>query len=201
MVLKSSHVPEVWNIWEISQYVNQAVALDLVGRFVICCKICSIWDLAGFHFLVPELYTNLVLAHDLVETVLIDWNFAQFEILQDFTSWFQNVKDFLVYLLGASWYTQFTASRVSFWCKLHNFVDGHFHNFVDCHFSVLSMGCSWPRAGTLTGCCQPEPAELRSHIVVVGRVNTPWSSTFRYYPLPIESSVGASLHLLPFKSP
>ena len=55
----------------VSQYVNHAVALDLVGRVVICCKICSIWDLAGFHFLVPKLYANLILAHDLVEVVLI----------------------------------------------------------------------------------------------------------------------------------
>ena len=69
--LKSSCVAEVWKIQEISQYVNQAVALELVGRFVICCKICSIWDLAGFHFLVPEWYANLILAHDLVEIVLI----------------------------------------------------------------------------------------------------------------------------------
>ena len=52
--LKSSHAVEVWKIQEISQYVNQAVVLDLVARFVICCKICSIWDLTGFHFLVPE---------------------------------------------------------------------------------------------------------------------------------------------------
>ena len=63
------------------------MALDLVGRVVICCKICSIWDLAGFHFLVPELYANLVLVHDLIETVLICWYSAQFRILQDFTSW------------------------------------------------------------------------------------------------------------------
>ena len=55
----------------VSQYVNHAVALDLVGRVVICCKICLIWDLAGFHLLVPKLYANLILAHDLVEVVLI----------------------------------------------------------------------------------------------------------------------------------
>ena len=45
--------------------------------FVICCKIWSIWDLAGFHFLVPKWYANLILAHDLVEIVLIGWKFAQ----------------------------------------------------------------------------------------------------------------------------
>ena len=50
---------------------DQAVALDLFGRFMICCKICSIWDLAGFYFLVPKWYANLLLAHDLVEIVLI----------------------------------------------------------------------------------------------------------------------------------
>ena len=50
---------------------DQAVAVDLVGRFVFCCKICLIWDLAGFHFLVPKWYANLILAHYLVETVLI----------------------------------------------------------------------------------------------------------------------------------
>ena len=69
--LKSSCAAEVWKIREISQYVNQAVALYLVGRFVIFCKICLIWDLAGFHFLVPKWYANLILAHDLVEVVLI----------------------------------------------------------------------------------------------------------------------------------
>ena len=47
----------------VSQYVNHAVALDLVGRVVI-------WDLAGFHFLVPKLYANQVLAHDQVEIVM-----------------------------------------------------------------------------------------------------------------------------------
>ena len=60
----------------VSQYVNHAVALDPVGRVVICHKICSIWVLAGFHLLVPELYANLVLAHDLVEIVLMGWNSA-----------------------------------------------------------------------------------------------------------------------------
>ena len=57
--------------FRVLQYVNHAVALDLVGIVLICWEICSIWDLAGFHFLVPELYANLVLAHDLIETVLI----------------------------------------------------------------------------------------------------------------------------------
>ena len=102
---------------------DQAVALDLVGRFVIClqdllylgscrillpgskviCKsnlgswpgwnsselveILLNWGLAGFHFLVQELYANLVLAHDLIEIVLIGWHSTQFRMLQDFTYW------------------------------------------------------------------------------------------------------------------
>ena len=57
--------------FRVLQFVNHAVALDLVGIVLICWEICSIWDLAGFHFLVPKLYANLVLAHDLVEVVLI----------------------------------------------------------------------------------------------------------------------------------
>ena len=55
----------------VSSYVNHTVALDLVGTVLICCKTCSIWDFARFHFLVPRLYANMVLAHDLIETVLI----------------------------------------------------------------------------------------------------------------------------------
>ena len=55
----------------VAQYASHAVALDLVGTVLICCKIGLIWDLGGFHFLVPKLYANLVLARDLVETVLI----------------------------------------------------------------------------------------------------------------------------------
>ena len=86
-------------------------------------------------------YANLVLAHDLVETVLISCKICLIEILQDFTSWFQGLKDFLVYLLGASQYTQFTASGSPSDVKLHN--------FVDCYFSTLSRGCSWPWAGDL----------------------------------------------------
>ena len=46
--LKSSHVAEVWKIREISQYVNQAVALDLVETVLIGCKICSIEILQDF---------------------------------------------------------------------------------------------------------------------------------------------------------
>ena len=57
--------------FRVLQYVNHAVALDLVGIVLICWEICSIWDIAGFHFLVPKLYANQVLAHDLVEVVLI----------------------------------------------------------------------------------------------------------------------------------
>ena len=60
--------------FRVLQYVNHAVALDLVGIVLICWEICSISDLAGFHFLVPKLYANLVLAHDLIETVLIGCN-------------------------------------------------------------------------------------------------------------------------------
>ena len=65
----------------------QTIGLDLVGRFVICCKICLIWDLAGFYFWVPKWYANLILACDLVEIVLIGWHSSQFRMLQDFTSW------------------------------------------------------------------------------------------------------------------
>ena len=53
--------------------VLHAVALDLVRIVLICWEICLIWDLAGFHFLVPKLYANLVLAHDLIEAVLTCW--------------------------------------------------------------------------------------------------------------------------------
>ena len=39
-------------------------------------------------FKVTVQYANEVLAHGLIERVLIGWKFGQFEILQDFTSWF-----------------------------------------------------------------------------------------------------------------
>ena len=51
---KNIQAAEVYNIREILLYANLAVALDLVGGLVICWKICSIQDLAGFHFLVPK---------------------------------------------------------------------------------------------------------------------------------------------------
>ena len=50
-------------------------------------EVCSIWDLAGFHFLVPKLYANLVMVHDLLETVLywlevfLNWGLAGFHFL------------------------------------------------------------------------------------------------------------------------
>ena len=39
-------------------------------------------------FKVTVQHANEVLAHGLIERVLICWKFGQFEILQDFTSWF-----------------------------------------------------------------------------------------------------------------
>ena len=45
----------------------------------------------------------------------------------------------------------------------------------------------WPWVGALTGYWQLEPAVPRSHI---GRVDTPWSSTFRHYPLTISVLFG-----------
>ena len=62
---------------------------------------------------------------------------------------------------------------------------------MKCHFSILSMSCSWPWAGSLTGYWQLEPAEPKSH---VGRADTPWSST-RYYLLHLGSSSYDSLSL------
>ena len=200
-----------WPGWDSSDLLGDLLDLgscriSLPGSKVVCksnlgswpgwsssdwLKFCSIWGLAGFHFLVPKLYANLVLAHDLIETVLICWYSAQFRILQDFISWCEECARTLQHIvlldLGLNVAVKFS--------------DCHFHNSMKCHFSILSMGCSWPRAGALTGYCQLEPAEPRSHIV--GRVNSPWSSTFRCYPLPIKSSspVGSILHSLPFKSP
>ena len=55
--------------------------------------------LAGFHFLVPRLYANNILAYDLDETVLIGCKFCLIEVMQVFPSWFIGLKVFLIYLL------------------------------------------------------------------------------------------------------
>ena len=155
MFLKSSRAAEVWKIQKISQYVNQAVALDLVGRFVICCKICSIWDLAEFHFLVAELYANLVLAPDLVETVLIGCNFARFGDLAGFHFLVPKYEGFPCIFIRRS---PSDVNSIILW-------------------NVTFQSSAWvahdPEQGALTGYCQLEPAEPRSHVVVVGRVDTP----------------------------
>ena len=115
------------------------------------------WGLAEFHSLVPELYANLVLAHDLIEIVLIGWYSAQFRILQDFTSWCEGFPC----IFTRSFVVHFSASR--------SHLDVKLHILWMVNFQFSAWVCSWPRAGALTGYCQPEP----------------WSSTFRYYPLPI----------------
>ena len=60
----------------VSQYVNHTVALDLVRAAMSGCRLCLMEVLAGFHFLVPRCYANHILAHDLVETVLIGYKFS-----------------------------------------------------------------------------------------------------------------------------
>ena len=45
----------------------------------------AVWRIQ--EFVITIQYANEILAHDLVEIVLIGWHSAQFRMLQDFTSW------------------------------------------------------------------------------------------------------------------
>ena len=78
------------------------------------CRFCLIKVLAGFHFLLPRLYANIILAHDLVETVLIGCKFCSIEVMQVFTSWFIGLKVFHCIFIIASLNTQFTVNRSHF---------------------------------------------------------------------------------------
>ena len=50
--------------------------------------VIAVWRIQ--EFMITIQYANEVLTHGLIERVLIGWKFGQFEILQDFTSWFQS---------------------------------------------------------------------------------------------------------------
>ena len=83
------------------------------------------WGLAGFHFLVPRLFANLVLAHDLIETVLIGckicsiWDLAGFHLLV------HRHEGFPCVFTRALWYSsQLAGSHLD--VKLHSFVDSPF---------------------------------------------------------------------------
>ena len=78
--------------------------------------------------------------------------------------------------------------------KLHNFEIVTSITLWNVTFLSLAWVHLWPRTGALAGYCQPEPAEPRSY---VGRVNTPWSSIFRHYPLPIGVLLNLQCSLIP----